>query len=71
MVSKDSKKDSERNYQTIRAELDAVLDELQDEQLDVDSALKMYEQGLALVNELTGYLQAAENKVIAVKAKFE
>jgi exodeoxyribonuclease VII small subunit len=65
------KKDISRNYQTIRTELDTVLDELQDEQLDVDSALTMYERGLTLVNELTNYLKDAENKVIAIKAKFE
>ncbi|MDB5185398.1 MAG: Exodeoxyribonuclease 7 small subunit [Candidatus Saccharibacteria bacterium] len=60
-----------RNYQTVRAELDAVLVALQDEQLDVDVAVATYEQGLKLVAELTHYLTDAENKITKLKASFD
>ena len=59
------------SYQTLKAELDTVLSELQREDLDVDQALKHYQQGLELVKQLESYLQAAENQVKQLKAGFD
>ena len=58
------------DYQTLQAELDTVMAELQREDLDVDAALKHYQRGLELVEQLQQYLETAENKVIELKAKF-
>jgi exodeoxyribonuclease VII small subunit len=58
------------NYQELSGELSKIMAELQREDLDVDEALKYYERGLELVNELETYLSTAENKVIELKAKF-
>jgi exodeoxyribonuclease VII small subunit len=58
---------AKKNYQQLSEELDDVLEQLQDEDLDVDTALKLYEQGLKLVGELEGRLTAAENKVRELK----
>lgn len=58
------------DYQALSAELDEVMAKLQDESLDVDSALKYYERGLELVQQLEAYLETAENKVRKLKAQF-
>ena len=58
------------NYQELQAELDAIMLELQREDLDVDQALKHYQRGLELVQELEAYLKTAENKVKELKATF-
>lgn len=59
------------NYEQLRAELDAVLAELQRDELDVDKALEYYQRGLELVRQLEKYLNSAENKVRQLKAAFD
>lgn len=58
------------DYASLKAELDSVLAELQREDLDVDIALKHYERGLELVQQLETYLTTAENRVTELKARF-
>jgi exodeoxyribonuclease VII small subunit len=58
-------------YQELKVELDQVMSKLQQEELDVDEALKLYERGLQLVQELEKYLKTAENSVKQLKAKFD
>ncbi len=64
-----AKKD-EINYQELKAELDEIMLSLQQEDLDVDEALKHYQRGLELVQQLEDYLKTAENKIVEIKAKF-
>jgi exodeoxyribonuclease VII small subunit len=58
-------------YEELNRELEAVLADLQREDLDVDEALARYERGLELVKKLETYLKTAENKVQKLKAKFD
>jgi exodeoxyribonuclease VII small subunit len=58
-------------YKQLRDELDAVLAELQREDLDVDEALEHYRRGLDLVRQLEKYLTGAENKIREIKGKFD
>jgi exodeoxyribonuclease VII small subunit len=58
------------DYQTLSAELDAIMAELQKDNVDVDDALKHYERGLELVKQLETYLQSAENKITELKATY-
>ena len=58
------------NYEALQSELDKVLAELQRTDLDVDAALKLYQRGLELIEQLEQYLQTAENTVKEIKAKF-
>lgn len=58
------------NYENLKAELDEVLISLQQEDLDVDKALELYQRGLELVQQLETHLNEAENKVKELKAKF-
>ncbi len=63
-------KKTEVTYQSLNAELEAILADLQQDDTDVDSALKQYERGLELVQQLEKYLKNAENTIIELKAKF-
>jgi len=56
------------NYQAMSVELEAILLELQQDDLDVDIAMQQYERGLELVKLLEQYLKTAENKVTKLKA---
>lgn len=53
-----------QDYKTMRAELEALLDAMQSEDLDVDEALAKYERGQQLIVELHEYLKEAENKIV-------
>jgi exodeoxyribonuclease VII small subunit len=54
-------------YRELREKLDAVLDELQSAELDIDKALELYKQGQALVLELEDYLKNAKNEIEHLK----
>jgi exodeoxyribonuclease VII small subunit len=65
-----TKKAEVPDYQTLKNELDAVMAELQSEDLDIDRALTLYKRGLELVTQLKKHLKAAENIITELKAKF-
>lgn len=54
----------DRDYKTMRTELEELLSAMQSEDLDVDEALAKYERGQQLISQLQAYLEAAENKII-------
>ena len=55
------------DYQTLSLELETVLAALQDPAVQVDDAVKLYEQGLKLVAQLEGHITEAENKITKLK----
>lgn len=57
------------NYQALKAELDSVLDKLQQPDTDVDAALKGYQRGQELISQLEDYLKNAENQIIKLQTK--
>lgn len=57
-------------YGELTTELEAIMAELQREDLDIDDALKYYQRGLELVQQLEAYLDGAENNVQQLKTKF-
>jgi exodeoxyribonuclease VII small subunit len=60
---------SQPSYQSLTQELETLLAELQHEDIDIDVALKHYQRGLELVQQLEDYLNTAENQVKELKAK--
>lgn len=58
------------DYEELRRELDAILADLQGDDLDIDQALKSYGRGLELVKQLEKHLKTAENTVRELKANF-
>jgi exodeoxyribonuclease VII small subunit len=55
------------DYQTLSAELDGVLAALQQPSVQVDEAVRLYEQGLKLVAACEAHLAQAENKLTKLK----
>lgn len=51
------------DYRTLSDQLQTVLDKLQAPEVQVDDAVKLYEEGLKLVAALEKHLQHAENKI--------
>jgi exodeoxyribonuclease VII small subunit len=58
------------DYKKLNSELDTILTGLQSGDLDIDEAVKQYQRGMVIVEELQKYLKEAENKVTKVKADF-
>lgn len=58
-----------KDYMTLNGELDEVLAALQRPDIHVDEAVKLYERGLKLLDELEQALMAAENKITQLKLK--
>ena len=59
------------DYHQLSQDLETILDKLQGGELDIDDAIKQYEQGMAIVGQLQDYLKQAENKVTKVKQSFQ
>lgn len=64
-----SKKDL--NYRQLSAELDEILQNLESADLDIDEALKKYQRGMEIVQQLEDYLKTAENKVTKIKSEWK
>ena len=58
-------------YKQLKQELDMVLENLQQDDIDVDEALKAYERGMELIKQLKLVLKDAENKITKLKTKFD
>jgi exodeoxyribonuclease VII small subunit len=56
-----------KTYHELQAELDAVLQELQSSELDIDKVLTLYRQGEAVLAELDNYLTHAKNEIEQLK----
>ncbi len=69
-TAKSSSKLPQPTYETLKAELDHLMLELQREDLEVDTALVHYQRGLILIQQLEQYLQATENTIHKLQAKF-
>lgn len=52
-----------QNYHALNAALDEVLAALQQTDIGVDEAVKLYEKGLQLVTQLETHLSQAENTI--------
>lgn len=51
------------SYQELKNELDTIIGELSNERTDIDEALKLYEKGQKLINELQQQLEVAKIKI--------
>lgn len=58
---------AEKTYKQLQAELDTLMTRLQDDDLDVDEAIKTYEAATKIITELQKHLKTAENKLNKVK----
>lgn len=63
--------DATKSYKQLSAELADILSRLEAGDLDIEDAVKSYEQGLAIVARLEASLKQAENTVTELKAAQE
>lgn len=56
-------------YQDLKGQLDDIIAKLQDEDLDIDTAIKLHEQGQKVVAELEKYLDKTKHSFEVIKAK--
>jgi len=59
---------AEKTYKQLQAELDALMAKLQDDELDVDTAIDTYEAATKIITQLQKHLKTAENKLNKVKS---
>lgn len=55
------------NYQTLKHQLDEIIASLQDEQLDIDEAIKLHEQGQKVIVQLEKYLDKTKHRFEVIK----
>ncbi len=55
-------------YQEMTIQLDTLVAELQNSNLDIDEALKKYEEANKLISKMEVYLKTAENKIKKIKS---
>jgi exodeoxyribonuclease VII small subunit len=55
--------ETERPVEAALERLEAIADKLEDPQLDLDQAVKLYEEGLRLYAECTKRLDAADQRI--------
>mgnify|MGYP000871581895 FL=1 len=53
----------EKSTTELQVELDTIIAWFESDQVDIDEAVKKYEQGLALIKELQARLVSAENTI--------
>lgn len=51
-------------------DLEALVASFEDQEIDLDKAIKQFEEGLTLAHDLKKHLKLAENKIEALKQKF-
>ncbi len=56
------------DYKALRAELDQILQSLDDPNADVETMTKQYQRGMAIIAELETYVKKAENSIKKVKS---
>ena len=61
--------DMTQTFRELSDQLEDVLAQLQADDLDVDEALRLHEQGTKLLIQLEKRLEAAEHKVKTLKSK--
>lgn len=59
--------DGGTDYSDLSIELGGILAKLQQPGIQVDEAIKLYEEGIKLINQLETHLEKAENKIEQLK----
>ncbi|MBW3568833.1 exodeoxyribonuclease VII small subunit [Candidatus Parcubacteria bacterium] len=54
---------SSNEYTNLKTELDKLIAKLEDESLDVDEAIKLYEKSQKVIAEMDVYLKKSEAKI--------
>jgi exodeoxyribonuclease VII small subunit len=58
-----------KSYRQMAAELDQIMQWFESGDMDIDEAIKKYEEASNLINEMEKYLKTAENKIKKIATK--
>ncbi len=58
------------SYNDLNSELQTIIADMQQNDLDIDKTIVMYERGMQIIQQLTEYLEKAENKIEDLKLSF-
>jgi exodeoxyribonuclease VII small subunit len=58
-----------KSYREMAEELDQIMQWFESGDLDIDEAVKKYEEATKLLNEMEKYLKTAENKIKKITTK--
>jgi exodeoxyribonuclease VII small subunit len=61
--------DKTKDYKALSASLSEIIAWFESDEVDLDSAVKKYEQALAVMKQMQTYLDTAENKIKKISAK--
>lgn len=59
------------NYESMHAELELIIEQLQSGELNLDEAVKKYDRGIQLIAKLEEYLKLAQNNILKIKASLK
>lgn len=65
------KNDSEKKFEELLGELEALVSSMEREEADLEAALQKYERGMELSKECHRRLDAAEKKIMILRKKGE
>lgn len=66
-----AKEKSKFNFSQAFDELESIVEQFEKGELDLESGLKKFEQGMNLAQDLKKHLSKLENKVEEIKLKFK
>ena len=58
------------DYKTLSAQLDEIVEQIQNGEMDIESATAAYEKGMVIIGQLESQLKLAENKITKIKKQF-
>lgn len=69
-MSGNAKSSASSSYNDLSQRLDATIDKLQDPNLDIDDAVKCYEEAVGIIEQLEQHLERSQNEVRTLKSRF-
>jgi len=69
-MPKDTKSESAITYHDLSHQLDDLMARLQDPDVGIDEAVRLFERALKMIQQLEDHLEKAENHILELKAKF-
>ncbi|MGH7157160.1 MAG: exodeoxyribonuclease VII small subunit [Candidatus Saccharimonadales bacterium] len=60
-----------KTYQQMADDLASLVDWFESDQVNLDEAVRKYEQAMRLLDEMEDYLKSAQNKIKKIAVKFD
>ncbi len=64
-------KNTIKDYNSLKQELDELIIQLQDDNTSIDQSLELYQRGVEITRKLSNYLHQAENKLSQIDSQLK